>query len=109
MKYELSKNIGLQVKNVAEAKRFYEKVFGFKHQEHSTVNEVEFKSDHNHIFLIDGEENLGPVLELEVESLEEARNDLLKNGCKIIRWEGKGKDCYIQDPYGMTFNIWEKG
>jgi len=23
-------------------------------------------------------------------------------------WEGKGKDCYMRDPFGLTFNLWEE-
>jgi hypothetical protein len=47
-------------------------------------------------------------LEFLVEDLEAARDHLIGNGCKIIKWEGKGKDCYLQDPFGVVFNLWEK-
>jgi hypothetical protein len=30
------------------------------------------------------------------------------NGCKVLRWRGKGQDCYIQDPFGVIFNLWEE-
>lgn len=47
------------------------------------------------------------VLELIVDDLEEARKELVAAGCQVICWEGKGKDCYIRDPFGQVFNLWE--
>lgn len=107
MRYKVSKNIGFQVRNVEEAQSFYENVLGLSQPEHSDVKEVEFRTDHNNIFLINGEENLGPVMELIVEDLDQAKKHLIENGFTIVRWEGKGKDCYVKDPYGMIFNVWE--
>ena len=46
-------------------------------------------------------------MELFVDDLEAAKRFLTDNGCKIIRWEGLGKDCYIEDPFGLRFNIWQ--
>jgi catechol 2,3-dioxygenase-like lactoylglutathione lyase family enzyme len=108
VKYNVSKNIGFQVNDVKKAKQFYEDVLGMHEPAESTVEEVEFTTASNSIFLIPGEENLGPVMELEVDDLEEARKHLVENGCEVVRWHGKGKDCYIRDPFGMVFNIWEK-
>lgn len=108
MEFKISKNIGFQVKDVEEAKLFYKNVLGFKQPKQSFVNEVELRTDYNTIFLIEGSENLGPVMELVVKNLEEAKNHLLENGFIIVRWEGKGKDCYVKDPYGMIFNVWEE-
>ncbi|WP_163100416.1 VOC family protein [Peribacillus alkalitolerans] len=108
MIYRVSKNIGFQVKNVEEAKLFYENILGFKQPEQSFVSEIEFRTDYNNIFLIEGNENLGPVMEIVVENLEEAKQYLVDNGFVIVRWEGKGKDCYVRDPFGMVFNVWEE-
>jgi predicted enzyme related to lactoylglutathione lyase len=47
-------------------------------------------------------------MELFVDDLAEARKRLEANGCKVLRWRGKGQDCYIQDPFGVIFNIWEE-
>ena len=108
MKYKVSENIGFQVQNVEKAKLFYENVFGLKQPEQSFVNEVGFRTDHNNIFLIEGDKNLGPVMEVMVEDLEKAKLHLIENGCEIVRWEGRGKDCYVKDPFGMIFNVWEE-
>lgn len=108
MKYKVSKNIGFQVTNVEHAKNFYENVLGFKQPKQSFVSEVEFKTEYNNIFLIQGNENLGPVMEVMVDDLDDAKQHLLENGFEIVRWEGKGKDCYVKDPFGMIFNVWEE-
>ena len=39
-----------------------------------------------------------PNTDLFVEDLDAAREHLIGNGCKIIKWEGKVKVCYLQDP-----------
>lgn len=104
----MSKNIGFQVNDVEKAKKFYESVLGLREPAQSDVEEVEFRTNSNSIFLIPGIENLGPVMEVIVSDLEEAKKHLLENGCEIVRWEGKGKDCYVKDPFGMVFNVWEE-
>lgn len=108
MAYRVSKNIGFQVNDMEKAKHFYEHVLGFKEPEQSEVEEVEFRTNHNTIFLMSGNENLGPIMEIVVSDLEEAKQHLMDNGCEIVRWKGKGQDCYVRDPFGMVFNVWEE-
>jgi catechol 2,3-dioxygenase-like lactoylglutathione lyase family enzyme len=108
MNYRMSKNIGFQVNDLEKAKHFYENVLGFKEPEKSEVEEVEFPTNHNSIFLMQGNENLGPIMEFVVKDLEEAKQHLVENGCEIVRWKGKGRDCYVRDPFGMVFNVWEE-
>lgn len=108
MNYRMSKNIGFQVEDVEKAKLFYERVMGLKEPAQSDVDEVEFQTNHNSVFLISGNKNLGPVMELIVDNLDDAKVHLVENGCEIVRWEGKGKDCYVRDPFGMVFNVWEE-
>ena len=31
-----------------------------------------------------------------------------RKSCEIVRWEGKGMNCYVRDPFGMVFNVWEE-
>ncbi len=40
--------------------------------------------------------------------LEAARDQLVAKGCEVVSWEGKGEDCYIRDPFGFMFNLWEE-
>jgi predicted enzyme related to lactoylglutathione lyase len=48
---------------------------------------------------------LGPVLEVTVASVEEAKLRLVKNGCKIVKDEPDFPRCYIQDPFGLIYNL----
>jgi hypothetical protein len=47
-------------------------------------------------------------MEYFVNNVDDARYYLEAKGCKVIKWAGKGKDCYMQDPFGLTFNLWEE-
>lgn len=38
---------------------------------------------------------------------EEACRELEARGCQVVVWEGRGGDCYMRDPFGLTFNLWE--
>ena len=108
MNFKMSKNIGYQVEDIEKAKHFYESVMGLQESEESSVEEIEYRTKHNSIFLMPGSENLGPVMEIVVSDLEVAKKYLVDNGCEIVRWHGKGKDCYVKDPFGMVFNVWEE-
>lgn len=107
MKFKMSPNIAVRTKASASAVAFYSKVLGFKNR--STEPDLaDFDADPINLFVIEDDEFSGPVLELFVSDLEEARENLVANGCKVLRWRGKGQDCYIQDPFGVIFNIWEE-
>jgi len=69
---------------------------------------ADLKADPLNLFIIEDDEFSGPVMELFVDDLEKARDVLVANSCKVLRWRGKGQDCYIQDPYGVIYNIWEE-
>ena len=48
---------------------------------------------------------LGPVLEVTVEDVEEAKSRLVRNGCEIIKDEPDFPRCYIRDPFGLIYNL----
>ena len=58
--------------------------------------------------MLEDPEVSGPVLELFVDDLEEAREYLVRHGCEVVRWRGKGQDCYVRDPFGVVYNVWEQ-
>ena len=85
---------------------FYTNVLGF--QDRSDDPQLaDLDADPLNMFIIKDHEFAGPVMELFVDDLEKAREVLVQNGCKVIRWRGKGQDCYIQDPFGVVYNVWE--
>ena len=108
MKFRMSPNIAIRTQGQFEqAVDFYENVLGFKNR--SNDPELgDMDAAPINLFVLEDDEIRGPVMELFVDDLEEARKTLEANGCKILRWRGKGQDCYIEDPFGVKFNIWEQ-
>jgi hypothetical protein len=86
---------------------FYSNVLGFTNR--STDPAL---GDHDahplNLFVLEDDEISGLVMELFVDDLETARAELVAHGCEVLRWWGKGQDCYIRDPFGVIFNLWEQ-
>ncbi len=108
MKFKMSPNIAVRTQDqFMQAVDFYTNVLGF--QNRSSDPELgDLDANPINLFVLEDDEFCGPVMELFVDDLEEARKVLEANGCKVLRWRGKGQDCYIQDPFGVIFNIWEE-
>jgi catechol 2,3-dioxygenase-like lactoylglutathione lyase family enzyme len=107
MKFRMSPNIAVRTQNqFSEAVKFYTNVLGF--QNRSDDPELgNLDANPINLLVLEDDEFRGPVMELFVDDLEKAREILEANGCKVLRWRGKGQDCYVQDPFGVIFNIWE--
>jgi predicted enzyme related to lactoylglutathione lyase len=103
----MSPNVAVRTKRFSDAVAFYSGVLGFANRSKDPA-----LGDHDakplNLFVIEDDEVSGLVMELFVEDLESAREELLANGCEIVRWRGRGQDCYIQDPFGVIFNLWEQ-
>ena len=108
MKIQMSPNVAVRTqKQFDEALAFYKNVLGFENR--STDPELgDFDANPINLFVLEDDEFRGPVMELFVDDLEEARKHFEANGCKILRWRGKGQDCYIEDPFGVRYNVWEQ-
>jgi catechol 2,3-dioxygenase-like lactoylglutathione lyase family enzyme len=48
---------------------------------------------------------LGPVLEVSVGNVEEAKARLVKQGCVIVKDEPDFPRCYVRDPFGLIYNL----
>lgn len=107
MRYEWSPNIAIYVRDLEEARLFYMETLGFKELS-PTGDFLTLSSGPCTLFLTDKPGFTGAVHELFVDDVEIARNEMLKQGCEVLVWEGKGRDCYIKDPNGIIFNLWEK-
>ena len=88
-----------------ELVRFYRDQIGLEVVK-SDVAQVEFNTAPVRLF-VDHGSNRALIFELLVPNLIEARQDLIDKGCEILRWEGRGKTCYVRDPFGFVFNVWE--
>ncbi len=107
MEFRMSPNVAVRTTRFSDAIVFYSSVLGFANRSSDPA-----LGDHDanplNLFVIEDDEISGPVMELFVEDLESAREELLANGCEVLRWRGKGQDCYIRDPFGVIFNLWEQ-
>lgn len=106
MKFTMSPNVAIRTGNFSEALDLYSNVLGFVNRSSDPVL-GDFNTEPLNMFVIEDLELGGLIMELFVEDLEKARDHLIQNGCEVIRWRGKGQDCYIKDPFGVTFNLWQ--
>lgn len=107
MRFKMSPNVAVRTAHMSDAVNFYSAVLGFANRSDDPAL-ADLDASPLNLFILEDEEIAGPVMELFVEDLEAARENLLAHGCKILRWRGKGQDCYIQDPFGVIFNLWEQ-
>ena len=82
---------------------FYVKQLGFEITD-ETPNLISLHGEHINLFIERGPA-LGPVLEVSVDNVEEAKIRLVKNGCEIIKDEPSFPRCYIKDPFGLVYNL----
>lgn len=107
MIFKMSPNVAVRTERLSEAVEFYSKVLGFENRS-DDPQLADLDADPLRLFVIEDQEIRGPVMELFVDDLEKARQILVANGCQVLRWRGKGQDCYVKDPFGVIFNIWEE-
>lgn len=105
MPFKMSGNLLLTHPEAKAAAEFYEEALGLKVYE-ETEDETGFTTGDNILYLAN-EPEPGFVYEFFVPDLEAAREELVAKGCEVVVWEGKGKPCYVRDPFGFTFNLWE--
>ena len=74
----------------------------------STDEQLVFKTGDSFFYVVRDLDRTGTVLEFCVDNLDVAKERLVSKGCQIIKWEEKGKDSYLKDPFGVIFNIWEE-
>ena len=65
---------------------------------------ISLHGEHINLFIEQGLA-LGAVMEATVDNIEEAKARLVTNGCRIVKDEPDFPRCYIQDPYGLIYNL----
>jgi len=96
-------DILIQAQDPASAASFYVEQLGFAITD-ETPNMISLLGAHINLFIERGP-TLGPVLEVTVDSVEEAKHRLVKNGCEIIKDEPDFPRCYVKDPFGLIYNL----
>jgi len=106
MNFRASPNIAVRTNRFEAAAEFYSDLLNLSDRSESS-DLADFEAGPFNLFVIEDAEISGPVMELFVDDLERARKKLVRMGCEVVRWRGKGQDCYVRDPFGVLFNIWE--
>lgn len=96
-------DILIQAQDPKKAASFYVEQLGFAITD-ETPNMISLHGEHINLFIERGPA-LGPVLEVTVDSVEEAKRRLVKNGCEIVKDEPDFPRCYVQDPFGLIYNL----
>ncbi len=96
-------DILIQAPDPNRAAAFYVKELGFEMTD-ETPNMISVHGPHINLFIEKGPA-LGPVLEVTVENVDEAKARLTKTGCEIIKDEPDFPRCYVRDPFGLIYNL----
>jgi hypothetical protein len=105
MSYEMSNCMCVQVPDMEKARTFYETLFHGR-VVHEDEKGIKLEADTFRIFLDKGD-TMGSILEGFIPYMEQAREELIDAGCTPVLWESKGKRCYLRDPFGVIFNLFE--
>jgi predicted enzyme related to lactoylglutathione lyase len=95
-------DILIQAQDPRQAAAFYVNQLGFTITGEEPM--LSLHGEHINLFIEQGPP-LGPVLEVTVQNVEDAKGRLLKNGCVIVKNEPDVPRCYVRDPYGLIYNL----
>jgi predicted enzyme related to lactoylglutathione lyase len=96
-------DILIQAEDIQAAAAFYVDQLGFQVTDKADQM-ISLHGSHINLFIERGPA-LGPVLEVTVNDVEEAKARLLAQGCEIVKDEPDFPRCYIKDPYGLIYNL----
>jgi hypothetical protein len=96
-------DILIQANDPRLAAHFYVDHLGFEITD-DNPQMIGLHGEHINLFIEPGPP-LGPVLEISVNSVEKAKEQLVKAGCVIVKDEPDFPRCYIKDPYGLIYNL----
>ena len=96
-------DILIQSEAPESAAAFYVDQLGFQITG-ETPDMISLHGSHINLFIERGP-ILGPVLEVTVADVNEAKDRLTKNGCQVVKDEADFPRCYIRDPFGLIYNL----
>ena len=105
MPYTFSRCICIETPDQREAVQFYTEVLGLPVRADNDKS-VEFDASSIRLF-VDRQDRSLVIFEFLVPDVEAAREELLAKGCTVVRWEGAGRCCYMKDPFGLVFNLYQ--
>jgi predicted enzyme related to lactoylglutathione lyase len=95
-------DILIQAEDPEKAAAFYVEQLGFEIT--GTTPMIALHGNHINLFIERGPK-LGPVLEVTVDSVQEATARLVAQGCEIVKDEPDFPRIYIRDPCGVIYNL----
>ena len=96
-------DILIQAADPNQAAAFYVNCLGFEITGQQP-NMISLHGKHINLFIETGPA-LGPVLEVTVDDVAEARLRLVKSGCEVVKDEPDFPRCYVKDPFGLIYNL----
>jgi len=95
-------DILIQAPDPRAAAEFYVKQLSFSITAEKPM--LELKGPRITLYIEQGSK-LGPVLEVTVKDVAEAKARLVKAGCKVVKDEPEFPRVYVQDPNGLIYNL----
>jgi catechol 2,3-dioxygenase-like lactoylglutathione lyase family enzyme len=96
-------DILIQAPEPKSAAAFYVENLGFEISD-DNPKMIGLHGRHINLFIEPGP-TLGPVLEVTVGNIADAKLRLVKNGCQIVKDEPDVPRCYVRDPFGLIYNL----
>jgi len=96
-------DILIQAPDPKKAAQFYVDHLGFEITDNDPKM-IGLHGKHINLFIEPGPP-LGPVLEVTVDNVAEAKQRLIRIGCEVIKDEPDFPRCYIKDPFGLIYNL----
>jgi hypothetical protein len=103
MSNKFGTDVLIQAEDPIKAADFYVNELGFTITD-KKPNMISLHGDNINFFIERGPA-LGPVFEVTVKSVKQAKADLTKKGCQIVKDEPDFPRCYVRDPYGLIYNL----
>jgi len=101
--FQSSRDVIIQTGNWAKAIEFYGTAMGFT-VSHRSSNLMGFETGAFCLYVEKGNRS-GPVFDFLVPDMQAAKSRLLAAGCTVVEENPAIPRCYIQDPFGLVFNI----
>ena len=102
-----SRDVIIQTGNWAQAIEFYETTLGFP-VTHRSPTLIGFETGAFYLYLEKGD-RVGPVFDFLVPDMDATKSRLVAAGCTVVEENPTVPRCYIRDPFGLVFNIEQKG
>jgi catechol 2,3-dioxygenase-like lactoylglutathione lyase family enzyme len=103
MANSFGRDILIQAQDPKSAASFYVEHLGFKITDENPTM-IGLHGEHINLFIEPGPA-MGPVLEVTVDSVADAKCRLVRNGCEIVKDEPDFPRCYVKDPFGLIYNL----